>query len=111
MDGETKAAGANNKEQAAEPREWLTLRQAAAELQLSQASLRRAYHRQELVAFMIGTRLRIRRADLQAWLESQRWSPALCQERTARPRAGRRKGRVGGLVAEPSPANNNTRTR
>ena len=90
MDTETKTAGANSTEQAAEPREWLTLRQAAAELQISLATLRRAYHRGDLVAYLVGSRLRIRRADLQEWLESQRWSPALCQERTARPRARRR---------------------
>jgi excisionase family DNA binding protein len=70
-------------------RDWLTLPQAAAELQVSQALLRRAYHRGELVAHLLTNRLRIRRADLQAWLDSTRWTPALCHERTARPRGVR----------------------
>jgi len=101
MEPKTKAPADNGKERAAEARDWLTLAQAAAELQVSQATLRRACHRRDLAAFMIGTRLRIRRADLQAWLESQRWSPELCRQRTARPRAGRRKGTRSSSSASP----------
>ena len=76
---------------AAEKREWLTLPQAAAELQVSEALLRRAYYRGELVAYKFTNRIRVRRADLLAWLESQRWSPARCREHSARPGARGRK--------------------
>jgi excisionase family DNA binding protein len=91
MKSESEGAHGSGDGRAHEKRDWLTLRQAADELQVSQATLRRAYHRRELVAYLVGTCLRIKRADLQAWLDSQRWSPSLCQARTARPRPGRRK--------------------
>lgn len=74
--------------------EFLTLKQASQRLQLSEASLRRAYHRGELKAFLLGAALRIRRVDLDGWVEAQRWTPTLCAEKTARPRAGRRKPKM-----------------
>jgi excisionase family DNA binding protein len=110
MKRQTEGVNASTDSQVTEKRDWLTLRQAAGELQVSQATLRRAYHRCELVAYLVGACLRIRRADLQAWLESQRWSPALCQERTARPRAGRRQRHAGRPLAQPAGADTRTRT-
>jgi excisionase family DNA binding protein len=99
METKAKPPGAKGKGEVLEPLRWLTLRQAAEELQVSQASLRRAYYRGELQAFLIGASLRIRRADLDAYTGRNRWTPQLCAERTARPRAGRRKAKV---IARPS---------
>jgi excisionase family DNA binding protein len=91
---------------------FLTLREAAELLHISTASLRRAYRRGALPAFLLGCSLRIARADLDAWVTAQRWTPSLCAERTARPRAGRRQARkavtpvgpVGGQEATESEA-------
>jgi excisionase family DNA binding protein len=83
--------------------QYLTLRQAAETLQVSTATLRRAYHRGELKAFLIGCSLRICRTDLEAWIEAQRWSPELRRERTSRPCNGRRKKRAArGTLEAPS---------
>jgi excisionase family DNA binding protein len=88
--GEGGARKATEKPGAVAP-EFLTLTQAAQVLQVSTATLPRAYQRGELRAFLIGNSLRIRRADLNAFIERNTWTPALCAERTARPLAGRRK--------------------
>jgi excisionase family DNA binding protein len=80
---------------------WLSLQEAARVLNLSAASLRRAYQRGELKAHLLGCALRLWRRDLDMWVEGQRWTPALCAERTARPRAGRRKARKPALPAGP----------
>jgi len=70
---------------------WLSLQEAARVLSLSTASLRRAYQRGELKAHLLGCALRLERVELTRWVEAQRWTPQLCAQRTARPRAGRRK--------------------
>jgi excisionase family DNA binding protein len=109
MNSETSPILKSNGEALARLPEFLTLRQAAEVLQVSTASVRRAYHRGELKAFLLGCSLRIRRTDLETWVESQRWSEALCAERTARPGAGRRKLKAPAVapaepVAESAPA-------
>ncbi len=76
---------------APEQARFLTLKQAAAELQVSAASLLRARARGELKMFLYGTQLRIKRTDLDAFSERSTWTQALCAARTARPRAGRRR--------------------
>lgn len=98
MKSETKEADGSGDGHAPGKPDWLTLGQAATELQVSKATLRRAYHRGELQAFLIGASLRIRRADLDAYTERNKWTPRLCAERTARPRAGRRKTKAVALV-------------
>ncbi len=76
---------------APEQAQFVTLKQAAAKLQVSTASLLRARARGELKMFLVGNALRIRRADLDTFLERSMWTPQLSAVRTARPRAGRRR--------------------
>ena len=92
MEGKRKAPSTGEGKSATQSREWLTLPQAAVEVQVSVALLRREIHRRKLVAHILGNRYRIHRADLQAWLESQRYSPVLVRERTGRAPVVRRKG-------------------
>ncbi len=82
--------------------EFVTLKQAAAKLQVSPATLQRLYYREEIEAVLVRHCLRIRRSSLEAYLARRRWSPALCAAETARPRAGRRLRRQ--TTASPSPA-------
>jgi excisionase family DNA binding protein len=104
MKSQSERANGSGDGRALERRDWLTLRQAAAELQVSEALLRRAYYRRELTAYLVSNRIRIHRADLQAWLESQRWSPARCHEHTARPRVvGRKRKHAASPTRGPRP--------
>ena len=50
----------------------LTVREAADRVRLTQWAIYRAIQRGELTAYKPGGRLRIREADLEAWLESTR---------------------------------------
>ena len=50
----------------------LTVKEAAAVVRLTQWAIYRAIQRGELTAYKPGGRLRIREADLDAWLESTR---------------------------------------
>jgi len=84
---------------AGQMREYLSVRECAAITGLCGQSIRRAVHRRELRGFLLGHSLRIRRRDLEAWIQDQEWSPALCAERTARPCSGRRKRTAS--IAEP----------
>lgn len=91
MNGNSEPTGKINGQSIRKLPDFLTLPQAADALQVSTMTLRRAYHRGELKAFLIGCSLRIRRTDLEAWIEGQKWSPQLCAQRTSRRRAGNRK--------------------
>ena len=86
------ASGAKDSQAGERPQlEYVSVKDAAARLSISGESLRRAIYRGELRGFLLGHALRIRRSDLDGWIAGNQWSPALCSERTARPRAGRRK--------------------
>ena len=52
------------------PREWLTVAEVAADLQLSERTIRRAYSRGALRASKVGNTVRIRRDALEDWLEA-----------------------------------------
>jgi len=69
------------------PAAYLTLDGAAAELALSERTIRRAIAAGDLPAYKVGKSVRIRRADLEAWLESKR----LPNARSGAPVAARRR--------------------
>lgn len=75
--------------------EFLTIKEAAGLLKVSPWSVRQAIWRGQLRACLFGTRVRIRRVDLDEYLGRNIWSRELCRERTARPRpSGRAKKSV-----------------
>ncbi len=67
--------------------EWLTVEQAAEWLQVSVKTIRRYIEGGSLPAFNLGGRaLRIRRQDLESWLQTRRVEPSRRAVRHARPR-------------------------
>lgn len=54
------------------PSKFLSLAAASEDLELSERTLRRAISAGELPAYKVGKSVRIRRTDLDAWMESKR---------------------------------------
>src|SRR5215472_9555970 len=79
---------------------FLTVAEIAKALRLSQFTVRRWIWSGKLKAKLFGNRMRVPVKEYRALVEGQDWSPALCQQRTARPRAGRRRPKA---LAQPSP--------
>lgn len=73
--------------------EFLTVKEAAALLRVSPWCIRQMIWREQLRASLVGTRLRIRRTDLDVFLSGNTWSHELSRERTARPRTIRTRAR------------------
>jgi len=91
MSGDSQlSAPTNGQGQQIEP-EALSVRQAAQLLQVSDDFVRDRIHRRQLRAYLLGTQLRIRRSDLEAFMAANEWSPELCRQRTSRPGNRRRK--------------------
>ena len=74
---------------------FLTVEEIAKKLRLSQFTVRRWIWSGKLKAKLFGNRMRIPAEEFRALIAGQDWSPTLCQETTARPRAGRRKPKLG----------------
>jgi excisionase family DNA binding protein len=87
MDG---LAGTSGR-QAVETAEYLTVREVANKLRLSQFTIRRMIWTGKLKAKLFATRLRISGRELARFEQAETWTPQLAQSRTARPRAPRRK--------------------
>ena len=71
--------------------EFLTVKETAALLKVSPWCIRQMIWRNQLRASLVGTRVRIRRTDLDAFLSGNTWSRELSRERTSRPRTIRAK--------------------
>lgn len=91
MNGDSVQGPKHGQGEAGQTRDYLNVRECARIVGLSGESIRRAIHRRDLAAFLLGHALRVRKTDLERWIQAQRWSEALCAQRTARPRAGHRK--------------------
>jgi excisionase family DNA binding protein len=79
---------------------FLTVAEIAKALRLSQFTIRRWIWSGKLKAKLFGNRMRVPVKEYRALVEGEDWSPALCQQRTARPRARRRRPKA---LAQPSP--------
>jgi excisionase family DNA binding protein len=79
--------------------EFLTVPQVGARLQVQPFTVRRWIWAGKLKACLLGACVRIRRQDLELFVSANTWTPELCQERTARPQAGRRERRKTGRAA------------
>lgn len=110
MKSQTEEANESSGGQAPKKSDWLTLTQVSQELQTSQTTLRRLIERREIPASRIGVCLRIRRSDVDAYMERNTWTAPLLRKRTARPGAGRRKRPDVRPVPEPARADRQTRT-
>ena len=75
---------------------FLTVQQVGARIQVQPFTVRRWIWAGKLKACLLGACVRIRREDLELFVSANTWTPELCQERTARPQAGRRERRKTG---------------
>jgi excisionase family DNA binding protein len=108
MNGKTKTQRRERTMEELASAPWLSLQEAGRVLNLSTASLRRAYQRGELKAHLLGCALRVKRMELNRWVEGQEWTPQLAGQRTARPRLRGQKrklpaGAGGGQAAQAAP--------
>lgn len=58
-----------------DPAELLTIYEVAAELRVGRATVQRWARDRELPAVKVGKEYRVRRADLEAWIEGKRVGP------------------------------------
>jgi excisionase family DNA binding protein len=77
---------------------FLTVGQVAEQLQVAPFTVRRWVWAGKLKACLFGNRKRVSVSALEVFIRDSTWTAELCAERTARPRAGRRKLKV---VARP----------
>jgi excisionase family DNA binding protein len=73
--------------------ELFTVKETASVLKVSTWFVRQRIWRGQLRACLVGTRVRIRRTDLDAFLAENTWTRELSRERTARPRTIRTQAR------------------
>ena len=96
-------ARANTQGTAPAAGQFLTVKEVAARLRVSEFTTRRWIWDHKLKAHLFGNRVRIAAQDLAEFISGNVWSEAACLERTARPRAGRRKVKAPGAPATLAP--------